>query len=104
MGAGVLEGAGVLAGEASLRGDGWGRAALTPDNLRVVTADHDHVVRVWEGVLAEAPGDAQDLVLRARLVAGQKVDAQGGLVPLSPAELSEAWAALRSRPEGKRGE
>jgi WD40 repeat protein len=81
----------VLAG----RGGGWGQAALSADNRRVVTADHDASVRVWDGVLAEGDGPAADLVLRARLVAGQRV-AGAGLVPLRRGELQDAWAALRS--------
>jgi hypothetical protein len=33
-------------------------------------------------------------------VAGQRVDAGGGLVPLEPTALRDAWAVLRSRWEG----
>jgi WD40 repeat protein len=31
------------------QGGGWGRVALTPDNRRLVSADHDELVRVWGG-------------------------------------------------------
>jgi WD40 repeat protein len=83
------------------RGSGQGRAALTRDNRRLVTADHDEYVRVWDDVLSPGDGPAEGLVLRARLVAGQRVDARGGLAPPEPAALRDAWAALRPRPEGK---
>src|SRR5262249_46194292 len=79
----------VLAG----RGAGWGEAGLAPDNRRVVAADHDELVRVWE-VLSDGDEPTVDLVLRARLVAGQRVDAGGGLAPLGPTALRDGWAAL----------
>jgi WD40 repeat protein len=79
----------VLAG----RGGGWGKAALTPDN-RLVTADHDELVRVWDDVLDAGSEPTADLVLRARLVAGQRVDAGGGLAPLAAAALRDGWAAV----------
>jgi WD40 repeat protein len=71
----------------------WGRAALTPDNRRLVALE-DRYVRVWDDVLDGGDEPATDLVLRGRLVAGQRVDA-GGLAPLEPAALHDAWALLR---------
>jgi WD40 repeat protein len=76
------------------RGSGWGRAALTPDNRHAVTADNDEYVRIWDDVLDAGAESAENLVLRARLLAGQRVDPHGGLVPLEPAALRDAWAAL----------
>jgi hypothetical protein len=70
------------------RGDGWGRAALTADNRRLVTLDSAYV-DVWDDVLAAAGGPAEELVSWARLVAGHRIDA-GGLVPLEPAALRDA--------------
>jgi hypothetical protein len=58
----------------------------------LVTADHDERVRVWEGVLSPGDESLDELVLRARLLAGQRV--AGGLVPLTPAELRRAWETL----------
>jgi WD40 repeat protein len=71
-----------------------GRAALTPDNRRLVSLEGEYV-RVWEDVLDGGDEPAADLVLRARLVAGQRVDAGGGLAPLEPAALHDTWALLR---------
>jgi WD40 repeat protein len=76
--------------------EGWGRAALTADNRRVVTADHDRLLRVWEDVLSPGNEAVEELLLQARLFAGHRVDA-GGLVPLEPAVLLDDWGALRSR-------
>ena len=47
--------------------------------------------------LATGEDSTEDLLLRARLAAGQRVDARGDLVPLEPAALRDAWAAFRSR-------
>jgi WD40 repeat protein len=76
------------------RGGGQGRAALTRDNRRLVTADHDEYVRVWDDVLSPGDGPVEGLVLRARLIAGQRVDARGVLAPPEPAALQEAWLLL----------
>jgi WD40 repeat protein len=78
------------------RGSGEGRAALTPDNRRLVTVDHDECVRVWDDVLSAGNGPAENLVLRARLVAGQRVDPRGGLASPEPAALQDAWARLQA--------
>jgi WD40 repeat protein len=79
------------------RGTGWGRAVLTPDNRRLVSVDHDEYVRVWEGFLDPGDETAEELVLRARLVAGHWIDAGRGLVPLTPEARLEGWEALRAR-------
>jgi WD40 repeat protein/tRNA A-37 threonylcarbamoyl transferase component Bud32 len=78
------------------RVSGWGRAALTPDHRRLVTLDYEYV-HVWDNLLDVGNEPAEELVLRARLVAGQRVDVSGGLVPLEPTALRDAWAELRSR-------
>jgi WD40 repeat protein/predicted Ser/Thr protein kinase len=74
----------------------WGRAALTPDNRRLVTLHYEYVL-VWDNLLDAGNEPAEELVLRARLIAGQRVDPSGGLVPLEPAALLDAWAALGPR-------
>jgi WD40 repeat protein len=76
------------------RGSKFGWAALTPDNRHVVTGEHDESVGVWDDVLTVGDESVEELLLRARLVAGQRVDAGGGLTPLSPAVLAEAWGQL----------
>jgi WD40 repeat protein len=78
------------------RGTGWGKAALTSDNRRLVSADLDELVRVWDDVLDAGDESIADLVLQARLVAGQRMDANGGLVPLTPEEVRDGWADLHS--------
>jgi WD40 repeat protein len=78
------------------RGSGWGRAALTPDNRRLVSADHDDFVRVWDDVLSAGDETTEGLLTRARLIAGHRIDA-GGLVPLEAAELRDGWESLRVR-------
>jgi WD40 repeat protein len=76
------------------RGGGWGKAAITPDNRRVATADHDELVRVWDDVLDPGAEPTAQLLVRARLVAGQRVDAGSGLAPLDAGALRDGWAAL----------
>jgi WD40 repeat protein len=87
---------------AAATASGWGRAALTADNRRLVTADHDEFVRVWDDVLSAGDEPVEELVQRARLTAGHRLDRSGGLVPLTPAELRRAWEALRSGSKGRR--
>jgi WD40 repeat protein len=75
---------------------GWGRAVLSRDNRRLITADHDAFVRVWEDVLSPGKEPVEELILRARLTAGHRVGPGGSLVPLTPAELQQAWATLHA--------
>jgi WD40 repeat protein len=81
-------------------GGGWGRAALTPDNRRLVSADHDDFVRVWEDVLSPGDEPVEDLLVRARLTAGHRAGPGGSLVPLTPAELQEGWEKIQ---HGRKG-
>ncbi|MBI4660817.1 MAG: protein kinase, partial [Verrucomicrobia bacterium] len=70
-----------------------GCAELSSDARRVLMACYDGHARVWE--LNEERRPAEDLVLLARVLSGQEIDANGSLSPLEPAALSNAWQRLR---------
>ena len=70
-------------------------AAFTPDGEQLLTGDMDGTVKIWE--LPQDRRPPSEAVLEAQLLAGQRIDQTGGLVPLTPAELVKAWRALRGQ-------
>ncbi|MBI4325770.1 MAG: protein kinase [Chloroflexi bacterium] len=71
------------------------RAQLSPDGRYLVVGYLDKMARVWELNKDERP--VEDLVKLAQLLAGHKLDANGGLTPLEPTVLSNAWQTLRAK-------
>ncbi|MBI2947272.1 MAG: protein kinase, partial [Verrucomicrobia bacterium] len=70
---------------------GW--TELSSDARRVLMATGGGHVRVCE--LNEDRRPPEDLILLARVLSGQVIDANGNLSPLAPAALSNAWQRLR---------
>jgi tetratricopeptide (TPR) repeat protein len=70
-------------------------AALTPDGRRVVTASQDKTARVWDLPMDDRP--AEDLVQLAELLAGYRLDEQGGMNPLDGDSWNRSWDILHGR-------
>jgi tetratricopeptide (TPR) repeat protein len=69
-------------------------ATLHPDGRRLLTAGLDGTVQIRRLPAEDrAPALA---ILRARLLAGHRVDHTGGYVPLEPAEILGGWEQLRA--------
>jgi WD40 repeat protein len=73
-------------------------ASFSPDGRRLLTVCDDRTVRVWE--LPQDDRPVADLVELAQLLSASRLDAQGDLVPLGPADLRAAWQALRANYPG----
>jgi WD40 repeat protein len=69
--------------------------SFSPDGGTLLTFSQDATARLWDLVPDDRP--AADLVLLAQLLAGQRLDAQGALDPLSPEEQVDALAQLRRK-------
>ena len=72
-------------------------AAFTPDGSRLLTGDVKGTVNIWD--LPQNRHHLSDAVLESQLLAGHRIDQTGGLVPLTPAELVDAWRAIRQETE-----
>ncbi len=68
--------------------------AFTPSGDRLLTGDMDGIVKLWTLPLDRRP--LLDVIQRAQFLSGHKIDETGGLVPLSPSEVVDAWRALQS--------
>jgi WD40 repeat protein/tRNA A-37 threonylcarbamoyl transferase component Bud32/tetratricopeptide (TPR) repeat protein len=71
------------------------RAAFSPDGRRLLTESRDRSARVWDLPLDERPTD--DLVRLAEMLAGYRLDEQGGIVPLNWDSWNEGWDTLHAR-------
>jgi serine/threonine protein kinase/WD40 repeat protein/tetratricopeptide (TPR) repeat protein len=81
----------------------WEQVWFGPGGLRVVALGHDRAegsrVRTWDLTPDDAPAD--DLAALAEWLAGRRLSAAGGLVPLSAAELQARERRVHARyPEG----
>jgi WD40 repeat protein/Tfp pilus assembly protein PilF len=72
-----------------------GRAWFSADGRRLLTAGWDDTARVWE--IAADDRATGDLVERAQLLAGARIHATGGLVPLPAETLRNACENQRSK-------
>jgi WD40 repeat protein len=76
-------------------------AAFSPDGHRALTASPssgvgaDMKVQVWDLEPYHRP--SEDWIALAQLGSGRRIDAAGGLVPLTPAEFAKFWQQFRSR-------
>ncbi len=70
------------------------RAYFDPDDNHVVTVSSDRSVRRWDLTPDTRPVD--DLVRLAQVLAGGRIDAEHGLVPLDGPALRAAWQGLRA--------
>jgi WD40 repeat protein/tetratricopeptide (TPR) repeat protein len=75
----------------------WPHTLLfAPDGRRLLAAPfHMADLTVWD--LSPDGRPAEDLVRLARVVAGQKLDAQGNMVAIDAEELRREWRALREK-------
>src|SRR5262249_34995461 len=76
---------------------GWPHTLLfAPDGRRLLAAPlHMGDLAVWD--LAPDGRPAEDLVRLARVVAGQKLAAQGNMAAIDAEELRREWRALREK-------
>jgi Flp pilus assembly protein TadD len=72
-----------------------GPSAFSLDGRRVVTGCNDGTVWVWN--VASDPRSTAELRLMAQVQASRRIDATGGAVTMTPAELRRAWQTLRAQ-------
>jgi hypothetical protein len=70
-------------------------AVFSADGRLLVTAGADGTARVWSLSLEDRP--AEDWVLLAEVLAGQRLDQYGALIRLSAEELRKGFARLRAK-------
>jgi WD40 repeat protein len=75
--------------------DGVGHAAFSPDGRRVLTASWEGRARVWDLTVDARP--VADLRRLAQCLAGYRIDARAGSVPLEPAVARREEQALRAK-------
>jgi WD40 repeat protein/serine/threonine protein kinase len=70
-------------------------ASFSQDGSQVITECLDGKTRVWDLPCDERP--AEDLRQLAQLLSGSQIDDNGGLVPVDPSILRQAWEDLRAK-------
>jgi WD40 repeat protein len=71
------------------------RACFSSDGRRVVTVGLDQTTWTWD--LSSADQPVEDLLLLAQLLAGERIDANAGVMALEPGALHTAWETLRPK-------
>jgi tetratricopeptide (TPR) repeat protein len=70
-------------------------AAFSPDGWQVVTAAEDGTAQVWDLAPDERP--KEDLLRLVQVLSGHRLDATGGLVPLTTDEFRAGWEVLKAK-------
>ena len=68
--------------------------ALSPSGTIVATGTWDGIVRVWN--LAPTSLSVDDITERAMLISSRRIDAKGGLEPITPEVLRQTWDRMRA--------
>lgn len=71
-------------------------ASFSADSKRLVTANHAGTACIWE-VIAENSRPIAELVRLAELFSASRLQAQGGLRPLGPAEFVKTWQSAGNK-------
>jgi WD40 repeat protein len=69
--------------------------AFSGDCCHLLALNAEGTTRAWACPVEDRP--AEDLMLLAKLLAGDRIDEHGGYVPLDPKALEKVWRTLRSR-------
>jgi hypothetical protein len=69
--------------------------AFSLDGFRVFTIDSKGAPRIWN--LSPADRPEEDWLTLARLWSSRRIDAVGGVIPLTAEEFAHAWQKLRQR-------
>jgi WD40 repeat protein/tetratricopeptide (TPR) repeat protein len=73
-------------------------AEFSHDGRRIISASNDRTSRLWDISTTDRP--EEDLIARARVLSGRRVDRFGALVHIDPDELRGLWRTLRARYPG----
>jgi hypothetical protein len=73
-----------------------GRAAFSPDGLRLVTVGNN-AVRQWDLSRDGSRGSVTELSPLAQLLAARRIDSTGAVSALSLDEIRTAWASKATR-------
>jgi hypothetical protein len=70
------------------------RAYFSPDGRQAITVCADQAVRAWSLTPDDRP--VETLILHAQVLAGSRIDAEHGVLPLEGNSLRSAWQKWQS--------